>query len=375
MKILFVASYYLPYVSGLTIHAQRLAEGLADKGHEIKVICNNHKNFPREETLNKVLIKRAKPIFRLSRGFVSFDLFKLFLRELPGTQVVVLHLPMPEAFVFASLAKLFGKKVFLIYHANLNLPTWSGFSKIIENIVLINHLIAGVFASRIIAYSQDYANFATFLKIFKKKIAIVSPPVVMAIPDLEKSEKWKEKLGLTKYIVIGFAGRFAEEKGGDLLIESVPYLVKNIPGIKVVFAGETNLIYEDFYRRKKDLVDKYKKRIIFLGPVPPKEMSEFFSMCDVLALPSRAECFGLVQVEAMLCGTPVVAFNIPGGRVPILKTGMGKVVRTISAEGLAEGIIEVVRNKKNFVKKKEIIEDIFSFKKTIDDYEKVFSSV
>jgi glycosyltransferase involved in cell wall biosynthesis len=373
MKILFVASYYLPYVSGLTIHAQRLAEGLAARGHWVEVISNSHcRDIPREETLKGVSIKRAAPLFRFSRGYISPNLFNLFLRELPKCQVVALHLPLPEAFIFAPLAKLRRKKVIFIYHANLNLPSWSVFSRSIEGLVLFNHLVAGFFADRIIAYSEDYANFAVFLKTFRQKIVVIYPPVLMRIPNQTVAQKWKKSLGLEGNKIIGFAGRFAEEKGGDILIEAIPYLLKRIPRAKVVFAGEVNLAYEDFYKRKKSLIDRYKNRIVFLGLVPPEKMPEFYAMCDVLALPSRAECFGLVQVEAMLCGTPVVAFNIPGGRVPVLLTGMGRLATKIDSSILAKSIIEVTENKKIFWRSRKTIGRIFNFEKTLDNYEKLF---
>jgi len=374
MKILFVSSYYLPYVSGLTIHAQRLAEGLSEKKHQITILTNSH--FPdllKNENLNNILVKRAKPLFRFSRGFVSPNLMFLFLKILPENDIVVLHLPMPEAFIFAPIAKIFFKKVILIYHADLNLPSWSAFSKLIENIVLLNHCIAGIFSNNIIAYSSDYANFSRFLKVFKNKIVRIFPPVVIKKPDSKKAVEWKNKLRLAKNEIVGFAGRFAEEKGGDILIESIPYLVEKIPDVKLVFAGEENLVYEDFYQRKKFLIDKYKDRILFLGLVPPEQMPEFFVMCNVLALPSRAECFGMVQVEAMLCGTPVVAFNIPGGRVPVLETGMGELAKKYDRKDFAEKLTKVLNNKERYFRSRKEIEDIFNLERTIGRYEEIFS--
>lgn len=374
MKILFVSSYYLPYVSGLTIHAQRLAEGLAKKKHRITVLTNAHlSGLSKCENLNNILIKRARPLFRFSRGFVSPNLIFLFLKSLPESGIVVLHLPMPEAFIFAPIAKIFRKKIILIYHADLNLPSWSVFGKLIENIVWLNHCLAGIFSDNIVAYSSDYASFSRFLKVFKSKTVRIFPPVTMEIPDKKTAQQQKDGLGLSGAKIIGFAGRFAEEKGGDILIESIPYLAKKIKNVKIVFAGEENLAYEDFYRRKKDLIGKYKDQILFLGLVAPKDMPEFFAMCDVLALPSRAECFGLVQVEAMLCGTPVVAFDIPGGRVPVLETGMGELAKKYDRKDFADKLTKVLNNKERYFRNRKEIEDVFSFERTIERYEETFS--
>ncbi len=373
MKILFVSSYYLPYVSGLTIHALRLAEGLAKKKHQITVLTNAHAPLlSKEELLNNVMVKRVKPLFKLSRGFISPNIFFLFLKLLLKNEVVVLHLPLPEAFIFSPIAKMLGKKIFLIYHANLNLPSWSFSSKIIENLVLLNHCVAGIFANKIVAYSQDYSNFATFLRIFKKKIVTIFPPVIMRVPDQKVAKQQKDCLGLRNAKIVGFAGRFVEEKGGDILIGSLGFLIDSIPDVKLVFAGGTNLAYEDFYERKKDLIDEHKSRIIFLGLVPPEGMPEFYAMCDVLALPSRAECFGLVQVEAMLCGTPVVSFDIPGGRVPINLTGMGEIARKYDRRDFARKIIKIIKHRKQYRKDREEIGKIFSCEDTIKEYEQLF---
>lgn len=374
MKILFVSSYYLPYVSGLTVHAQRLAEGLVQKGHSVSLVTNIHAKDVASSEINKgVTIKRARPWFRLSRGFVSPGLFPLFLKELKEVEVVVFHLPLPEAFPFSLMAKLSGKRIYLIYHANLNLPSWSFSGRIIENLVFFNHCLAGILANKIIAYSQDYANYAKFLKTFTKKVTTIFPPVFMRTPNKKLAKQWKEKLKLTDCKIVGFAGRFAEEKGGDILIEAIPEIIKKIPNVKIVFAGEENLAYEDFYRRKRNLIKKHEDRILFIGLIPPEKMSEFYAMCDVLALPSRNECFGLVQVEAMLCGVPVVAFNIPGGRVPVLKTGMGFLVKNMTPKSFSEGLIKAVIKRKSFVKKKSEVNKIFNLGQTIKKYEKIFS--
>ncbi len=58
--------------------------------------------------------------------------------------------------------------------------------------------------------------------------------------------------------------------------------------------------------------------------VERQELADFYAMCDVFALPSRTNCFPSVQIEAMMCGTPVVATNIPGAREVVRVTGMGR---------------------------------------------------
>ena len=81
----------------------------------------------------------------------------------------------------------------------------------------------------------------------------------------------------------------------------------------------------------------------------------------------------MVQVEAMLCGVPVVASNLPGVRVPIQRTGMGKIVPPKDSEKLADAIVEVLTHRNSYRKPKVSIEKEFSFNETIGRYEETFA--
>jgi glycosyltransferase involved in cell wall biosynthesis len=122
------------------------------------------------------------------------------------------------------------------------------------------------------------------------------------------------------------------------------------------------------------LVQQYKDQLIFLGLKDDMQfMADYFAACDVLAMPSDTECFGLVQVEAMLSGTPVVMTDIPGGRVPVTVTGMGKLGKTGDWRSIGEALVEVIRNREQYVKPREFIEEVFSFQRTVDQYEAIFA--
>jgi len=122
------------------------------------------------------------------------------------------------------------------------------------------------------------------------------------------------------------------------------------------------------------LVEKYKDYVVFLGEVKSEDMGSFYSLIDVLVLPSinSTEAFGMVQVEAMMVGVPVVASDLPGVRVPIQKTGMGKIVPIKDSHKLAEAVVEVLVNKKKYVKDKEFITEKFSIENTINFYNILF---
>jgi glycosyltransferase involved in cell wall biosynthesis len=94
---------------------------------------------------------------------------------------------------------------------------------------------------------------------------------------------------------------------------------------------------------------------------------------DCLVLPStdNLETFGIVQAEAMVCGVPVVASNLPGVRVPVLTTGMGEIASITDNNDLFEKIVKILDNK--YVANKNI--KLFDYRKTVDQYEKLFLKI
>jgi glycosyltransferase involved in cell wall biosynthesis len=74
----------------------------------------------------------------------------------------------------------------------------------------------------------------------------------------------------------------------------------------------------------------------------------------------------------MLSGTPVVMTDTPGGRVPVMATGMGKLAKVGDWQSIGEALVEVLDHPENYRKPRAVIEEIFSFKETVDGYEQIF---
>ena len=130
------------------------------------------------------------------------------------------------------------------------------------------------------------------------------------------------------------------------LVQALPEVLEHHPTARVLFVGQyQDVLGEDAYARKLDpLITKLGDHWTVLGVLSPKEFAAFLHVADVTVLPSinSTESFGMVQVEAMTCGTPVVATDIPGVRQPVKLTGMGRVVPMADANSLAEAIISIL---------------------------------
>lgn len=376
-NILISISYYYPNISGLSIYAKRLAEGLVEKGHKVTVITSKNKStLPRRELINGVEVIRSKVLFKIGKGVIMpllpLEAFLLINKY----QVVNCHLPQFESSLFALIGKFYGKKVILTHHTDLS--SWEGTkNRISESAVWLSQIVAGFFADYIVPYTKDYAAHSWYLKLFKTKVKAILPPIKVNTIDKGLREKWIKKLE-KKQIIIGFSGRIARQKGIPHLLKAIAYIKKEIPSFKIVFAGPyNNVIGENYLEVLKPLIESNKNYLRFFGSINPEKISTFYSLCDVLVLPSddTLESFGLVQVEAMLVGCPVVATNLPGARIPIKKTGMGILVEPRDPKSLAKAIVKVIKNKKKYKQPVNIIEKKFNFHQTITEYQELFKTI
>jgi hypothetical protein len=116
MKLLFSLTYYSPYISGLTMFVRRLAENMAKKGNEVRVVCFRHdKDLPESETINKVSVTRVNPFIKISKGFLSGDWIFKSRKLVNSSDIVIVNLPQVEGLITAIMAKILSKKLIAIY--------------------------------------------------------------------------------------------------------------------------------------------------------------------------------------------------------------------------------------------------------------------
>ncbi len=371
LRILIALQYYLPHRTGYSLHVQRVAEALVRRGHQVTVLAaRHHIDLPRDETINGVRIVRLWSPIRVSRGMIAPSYPWAMWGLLRQHDVVWLNVPMLETALTATLTQFTGRGLIATMHGDLVLPKGL-FNRFIEKFTFALYAFMARRAHRIIGYSHDYADHSYYLKPFRDKVSIIYPPVVTPEPDpkrvAELRSRWQHEGGP----IIGYAGRFVQEKRPDLLIHSLAKINEKYSNARIVFAGEYDIRYEDTWERQQLLIQRFNEQLIFLGLITSGQaLSNFYAACDVLVLPSDTECFALVQVEAMLCGTPVVMTDTPGGRVPVTETKMGKIVPRGDWEAIGQAVIDVLDDPDSYVRSREEIEQIFNFDETVRRYEK-----
>ncbi len=347
MRILISSTYFHPYSSGLSVYALRLAEGLAELGHEVVVLTSQFKDeLDKLETYRKFKIVRVPVMARLSKGVLMPSLSKIAREWIDWADVVNLHLPQFESLLLSQIAKEYGKPVLATYHCDL----------VMSNRGLLDRFAAGVTtaigkqvlkdANLIVQNSLDYAEHSPVLNQFLEKVVEVSTPVKVKTIPVERVDAFREKFGITKSEkVLGLAGRVAAEKGYEFLAMALPAILEAHPDTKVVHAGAwKSVVGEQAYQSQVEgYIRPFGQKWTSLGYLSDEDFEAFFAACDVLMFTSlnATESYGIVQIEAMTQGTPVVASDLPGVRQPVIQTGLGKIVPIKNPSAIASAVIEI----------------------------------
>jgi len=378
MRILIVLTYYKPYKSGLTIYAERQAEALAASGHDVTVLTSQFDpDLPEEEMDRGVHVHRLPVAFRLSKGVIMPKMPFTAWKMIGQSDIINLHLPQGDAALVAVLAKLQKRPVVSMYHCDIKMP-----AGLINKVAgwganLANHICARL-SDAVVHNTRDFAEHSKFLSKYLEKLIIVHPPIVVDPVSKEEIEQFIQKYEIdTSRRIIGMVARLASEKGVEYLVEAMPQILNTFPDAQVVFAGNyQNVIGERAYKEKvMPLIHQLGDQWKFLGIISDLEKSAFYNLCDVIVLPSinSTESYGMVQVEGMICGAPVVATDLPGVRQPVLSTGRGKIVPIKDSLALAEGIIQALQSKDVFDQGSvSQLKEQYSPQKVAEEYESLY---
>jgi glycosyltransferase involved in cell wall biosynthesis len=359
-RILIGVTYYHPNISGVSEYAKILAEELSKKNEVEIITAKFKKELLKKETVNRIKITRVDG-WQINKGFFMWQYPKISFKAVKRNDIINCHLPSMEAFWLALWSRIFNKKLVITHHCEFAFNGTLS-NRIIALLSFLSHFLTYFWANIIVAYTKDYAKNSLFLKMFSKKITYVLPPI-----KIESKDKKPETKKKNREKIVGFVGRIAWEKGLIYLIQAM----KNV-NAKLILAGPyINVLGDKTY---EEIKNNLSKKIELVGAIEHDNLSIFYKKIDCLVLPSvnNLETFGIVQAEAMKCGTPVVASNLPGVRVPVQMTGMGEICEIKNADDLAEKINIVLKNGKEYYRKKSKNLELFDYRKSVKAYEKIF---
>jgi glycosyltransferase involved in cell wall biosynthesis len=380
MKIIMGLYYYYPYISGLSVYTQKLAELLVARGHKVTIVTSQYnKDLDREEYINEVLIKRIPVLVKLDKGAIMPEFVTTILYLGKNADIINLHLPMAEASLIAMMAP---HKTVLNYICDPRLNSRGPIGQLFESMVYRSLNIAVQRAAATVAMSFDYAANSRVLSFYLKKVWVIPPPIEFVSSNTEptiEANYFRHRAQIPKDAkTIGFLGRIVYEKGIDFLIHAFHDLQKKHDDLYLIIAGDYKDVAGGSVKSTlMHFLTGYEERIRFTGRLTDEEVDAFYRFIDVLALPSidPLEAYGMVQVEAMLRGTPVVSTDLPGVRMIVQRTGMGKIVPRRDPHALATALHQVIYEKRFVTLTPEEIFHLLDLGNTVELYEDLFNKV
>ena len=306
IKVLHLSKFFPPFRGGIETVVYELTEGFNHRGITTDVLCSNSiRKNEQEITASGYKVTRSASLFQLLSTSIS-PAYIYFAKKLCGQyNIIHVHLPNPMAALAMWLVRP-NAKVIVHWHSDIvNQKKAMVFYQPLQNWLLKR-------ADAIIATSQAYLDASHALAPWKSKTRVI-PIGITALNAVNKTlEHSPIKKRYPDRKIVFALGRMSSYKGFDILIESAKHLRDDA---LIVIGGEGELL--EAYR-KKVIELNLSSKVVFAGNIQNEDLGAFFEAADVFCLPSivRAEAFGVVLLESMAMGKPIVASNIAGSGVP-----------------------------------------------------------
>ncbi|UCF70816.1 MAG: glycosyltransferase family 4 protein [candidate division WOR-3 bacterium] len=338
MKILMVTETYYPLIGGIPDHISHLAEELRERGHTVKILTARFGRDHKGDDEDIARVGRGIPI----RANKSFARITLGWRPSNKVQRLLVNYQPDIIHVHGSLAPML--PILAIRHSKAkNVATFHAGHKKSIGYMLFRLWLMPYFRKLhgLVAVSQTAERAMS--KYFRGKYMII-PNGIDTEGFNPKGESVDRLTNGRKKIL--YMNRLEPKKGLPHLLKALYHIKKEIPNIELVVAGSGP--FAKYYR---DMVDEtLSDNVVFVGKIPGRPVSlraSYYRSCDVFCAPSIGhESFGIVLLEAMACGKPVVASHIDGF-IHVLEQGKeGLFFSSKDEKALAKAIITILKDPK-----------------------------
>ncbi len=378
LKIAQITPRYYPSVGGVEKVVQDLSEELAKRGHEVSVLTTDrmHKNQPpfkgdRNESLNGVKVYRYRSLFGL--GHMSFTPSAILDLIKNDYDIVHMHSIRHPHTIWVPLVNYFKDyKTLLQGHTHFS---GSPFNTYLYS--QFDHIAFKTIYKKINVFLTLNTDELLRIKNFginQSQLKLLYNPIKQSLFQKSNTEDFINQNALVNKKIILFLGQAHEGKRIDLLIKALPQIKNQIKDVILIIAGP------DFgnYPKLRSLAEENKvsSNIRFLGELSEEKKEIVLKSCDILALPSDYEAFGMVLAEAMACGKPVIATKTPGP-LEIVKNGVnGLLIEKDSVLELAEDTIKLLSDEDYRMRMgmtaKKWAEEKFSIGGIVDQLENIY---
>ncbi len=337
MKIALVTPYHYPYPGGVTEHVSHLDQCFREWGHEVKIIAP----CPQDETdLPENVVRMGNHITNLaisgsiSRVTLSTRIYGQVKDLLEEEKFDIIHLHEPWTPTLPLFVLRHSKTINVgTFHSYREGPHWA--LETLRPLIdpFINKLHAKICVS--------YASWELVNHFYPDDYAIIPNGIDLhkfGAPQIEPIDKFLD--GRPNVL---FVGRMDKRKGFRFLMRAFPYIVEAVPDARLIVVGA-------YDKEDKEPFVRYARMnglssVRFVGRVAPEELPRYYKTCDVFCAPSTGfESFGIVLLEAMAAGKPIVASSIRGYRTVMQDGQEGLLVEPENEHAIASAVIRLLRD-------------------------------
>ncbi|MDR2094250.1 MAG: glycosyltransferase [Treponema sp.] len=335
MKIVMFTDAYWPRVNGVSVSVESFSYALIRAGNEVMIICpfypessvveriSDSIDMEKDDSLKPLIIRVPSSPLIISKEDRLAKFYKLFWvsKQIESFSPDIIHIN--TEFIIAEFGFQYAKQhklpIIFTFHT-----LWEDYA--VNYIPLVPTFLMRFVIRRVLKFvlkrsdliivpTQQIHEFVKKYKV-KKEIRLLPTGIDPLIFTREKTEiehfksmMIKKYPQLQKRRILLFAGRIAREKNIDFLLSIAPAIIKKHPEVVFLFAGNgPDLIYFEEECASLNIAD----HCIFTGYLAREDLALTYGMSDIFVFPSLTETQGLVTIEAMLSGIPVVAIGEMG---------------------------------------------------------------
>ncbi|PWU02329.1 MAG: glycosyl transferase family 1 [Bacteroidetes bacterium] len=309
------------------IFVKNQVEALRSRGLDVDVIAIDNPNKGKLNLLKKY-----------GKWMISFGAHLLFKGS--STSVVHAHYVFPSGWLAKWYKKLFGARFIVTAHGG-------DIDKMVKKSGRIQNMTKNILAEadHVIAVGQElFATLENEFKLPASKLSLINMGVNLSVFKQVDKGNARMQCGIpTGKTPILFVGNIIEQKGLNELIVAYSTIKKDHPDYELYILGSNK--DQGYFQKINTLISEKElsQSVHFLGTKNQAEVALWMAAAEVFVLPSHIEGFGLVALEAMACGTPVVGTNV-GGLKYLLDDGNGVLVEVKNADSLKRGIQSVLES-------------------------------
>ncbi|STO97508.1 glycosyltransferase [Helicobacter canis] len=340
-KILQLGKFYPPDIGGIESVMQDICDGINARGLICDVLCSSSSySFSYEILDSRARIYRTKSFGKLASTSITPQMIFTLQKLIKAYDIIHLHLPDPMANLALFLSDIQGKLIILHWHSDI--------IKQKHLLKLYAPLQSWLLqrAHSIIATSPKYALESAFLQPYCDKCVsipigiddIAPSSLESTLPQRPAQSKKEEKK------IIFALGRLAQNKGFIYLVQSAQYL----PDEYEIHIGGDGALHS----KLEALINEHKlsHKVKLLGRITRDKLAKHYQQCHIFVLPSIQESYGVVLLEAMSFGKPIISTKLsPSGSDYVNAHNIsGIVVPPKSPAAIAQAIREIERDYERF---------------------------